>query len=97
MDESNLEAAVVVVYYKETSKQLNRGATLRSPRLVTLGGRVFLTGIAWRPEQWWSSGKRLHVALDEVQSFYSFETEESHEEAFKLFPRRRGLIRRWFR
>ena len=95
VDESNLEAAVVVVYYKQSGKRLDRGIALKNPRLVTLSGRVYLSGIAFRRDPWWNVGRQFYVALDEVHSFYSFDSEESHDEAWKLVPRR-SVLRRFF-
>ena len=89
MDTLSLDGEILA---GRTRGEDRHGFVLRDYQICKIEGRAFISGHGRYPDHPHVDGIRLHVAWDDVQSFYEYETKESWEERKKLRPRSR---RKW--
>jgi len=86
MPETALRCAALAVYFRSGRKS----GVVMGPRICDIGGRPFVTGTV--PDDirdYWSSGKRVHIALDEICSMIELDTDEEYVAAARQWRRER--------
>jgi len=79
MSEISFDGQVLVVYLRTPGKSWNHGAAIKNPRIITIAGRSFLSGISITASAThWASGQHYHFPVEDVEVIIEFATEEAY-------------------
>ena len=78
MSELPFECGVLLIYVRQPHKRAPWGATLKDPGLVRIADRGFVTGEMLDTGNNWFEGRRCQIAVDEIVSMFSFDSEEDY-------------------
>ena len=86
MDTLSLDGEVLVGWFRGEGR---RAFVMRDYQVCKMEGRAFISGQVYYPNDPRADVVRVHVALDEVQCIYEYETKESWKQRNTCGPRKR--------